>query len=141
MVRALIFFDGSAAPSNPGNCSCGAVIDLPSCLHKQYGSSIVLHKALGYNTCNYGEYNGLIIGCQKALELGIRQVKIKGDSQLVIYQLQGKYSVKSLNLLPLYRQAKQLLQGFDTYSLEWIPRAQNQRADAAARGVHSFSIN
>jgi len=124
--QCTLFFDGAATPTNPGNCSCGAVIDLPN------GEEIVLSQSLGWNTNNWGEYNGLIIGCRKALELGVKQLTIKGDSQLVIRQLEGLYAVKSPTLRPLYQEASALLAKFKRYELVWIPRAQNARADAAA---------
>ena len=124
--KCTLFFDGAATPSNPGNCSCGAVLDLPS------GEEIVLSESLGWNTNNWGEYQGLILGCKKALSLGIEQLTIKGDSQLVIRQLEGQYAVKSPTLRPLYQEASALLAQFKNYNLIWIPRAQNARADAAA---------
>lgn len=58
-----------------------------------------------------------------------------GDSQLVIYQLDGVYSCKNAGLKPLYQEARHLLKQFESYSLEWVPRSQNSRADAAAGEV------
>lgn len=95
MNTAIIYFDGAAEPSNPGNCACGVVIDLPS------GEEIVVGKELGWNTNNYGEYSGLILGAETALDMGIEHIIIKGDSQLVIYQCEGRYSVRSPNLISL----------------------------------------
>jgi ribonuclease HI len=124
-----IYFDGATRPTNPGQASCGAVIDIPN------GESITVSKALGWQTNNFAEYSGLVIGCQKALELGYKGASIKGDSRLVVNQITGYYPVKSDNLLPLYEQALSLLCQFDFYVIKWIPRHENERADAAAGSV------
>lgn len=50
---------------------------------------------------------------------------------MVIYQLEGIYRCKNAGLQPLYQEAQQLLKQFESYSLEWVPRSQNSRADAA----------
>ncbi|BAZ18839.1 hypothetical protein NIES4071_107240 (plasmid) [Calothrix sp. NIES-4071] len=121
-----IYFDGAAEPSNPGPAAGAAVIDLPS------GQTIIVTVDLGVQTNNVAEYSGAIAGLKKAHELGCKQIKLFGDSQLVIYQLSGRYQVKNAGLRPLYYQAHNLLRKFDHYKLNWIPRAKNSRADAAA---------
>ena len=73
------------------------------------------------------------------MKLGFKCAKIKGDSQLIINQLEGEYAVKAPNLLPLYLEAKQLLTQFESYQMEWIPRSQNSRADAAAGEILNAS--
>ena len=45
---------------------------------------------------------GVIQGLQKAVELKINHLIIKGDSLLVIKQLNGSYNVNSDNLAYLY---------------------------------------
>ncbi len=125
----LIYFDGAAEPSNPGPAAGAAIIDLPT------GESFIATVDLGVQTNNVAEYSGAIAGLKRALELGCKRIKLFGDSQLVIYQLSGRYSVKNVGLSYLHSEAMQLLAQFDSYSLEWIPRAQNSRADAAAGNV------
>ena len=125
----VIHFDGAAEPTNPGPAAGAAVIDLPS------GESHIVTIDLGVQTNNVAEYSGAIAGLEKAIELGCKHIKIFGDSQLVIYQLSGKYNVNSAGLRPLYRQARKLLLQFEEYHLNWIPRHKNSRADAAAGSV------
>lgn len=125
----LIYFDGAAEPSNPGPAAGAAVIDLPT------GESLIATVDLGVQTNNVAEYSGAIAGLKRASELGCKQVKLFGDSQLVIYQLSGRYAVKNAVLKLLHQEAMQLLTQFEEYLLEWIPRAQNSRADAAAGNV------
>ncbi len=77
------------------------------------------------------EYRGLILGLEKALELGIQQARIMGDSQLVIYQVSGDWKVKKLHLRPLFSEARSHLSNFVKHELVWIPRGQNTLADTA----------
>jgi len=128
-VVTVIYFDGAAEPTNPGPASGAAIIDLPT------GESLTVTVDLGVQTNNVAEYSGAIAGLKKALELGCKHIKVFGDSQLVIYQLSGRYSCKSIGLKPLYQQAQKLLRQFEQYSLHWIPRHKNSRADAAAGEV------
>ncbi|BAZ18723.1 hypothetical protein NIES4071_106080 (plasmid) [Calothrix sp. NIES-4071] len=124
-----IYFDGAAEPTNPGTAAGAAILDLPN------GESITVTVDIGVQTNNAAEYSGAIAGLEKALELGCRRIKLFGDSQLVIYQLIGKYRCHSDNLKPFCSRGQELLKEFDEYEAEWIPRAQNSRADAAAGEV------
>ena len=76
------------------------------------------------HTNNVGEYLALIRGLEKALELGVKDLEIVGDSQLVVYQVLGRYKVRKSHLKPLLEQARQLLSHF-TYTIRWVPRAEN----------------
>jgi Reverse transcriptase-like len=53
----------------------------------------------------------------------------QGDSQLILYQVEGKYKVKNENLRTLHTEATELLRSIPKYILEYIPRARNARAD------------
>lgn len=125
----LIYFDGAAEPSNPGPAAGAAVIDLPT------GESLIATVDLGIQTNNVAEYSGAIAGLEKALELGCKRIKLFGDSQLVIYQLSGRYAVRNATLKLLHFEAMRLLKQFEEYSLKWIPRAKNSRADEAAGSI------
>ncbi|MGV2390107.1 MAG UNVERIFIED_CONTAM: ribonuclease HI family protein [Microcystis novacekii LVE1205-3] len=83
-------------------------------------------------TNNEAEYTGLIIGLEKAQELGLKSLEIRGDSQLVINQVKGDWKVKSNSLRPFYQRACQLVAQFDRISWRWIERAKNSLADASA---------
>ena len=90
-------------------------------------------KYLGENiTNNQAEYGGLILGLEKAIELGIKHLHVYGDSQLVINQVTGKYGCYNEGLIPLQRKASELSQRFQSCQLQWIPREKNSKADEAA---------
>lgn len=58
------------------------------------------------NTNNEAEYIGLIIGLEEAINMGIQELYVEGDSLLVIKQMKGEYKVKAENLYKLYEKAK-----------------------------------
>ena len=120
----VLFFDG-CCKGNPGPGGAGAV------LYKDkieiWSDSIFVGKKV---TNNIAEYTGLIIGLKQAIKVGIKNIKVNGDSQLVIKQMTGNYKVNSENLIELYKTAKQLEKSFDSISFNHVYRKDNKRADS-----------
>lgn len=121
--RLRVYSDG-AARGNPGPSGAGAVLVEPS-------GQVVdrLGKFLGVQTNNYAEYMGLLLGLKRARELGVREVEVFADSELMIRQLGGRYQVKSPSLRPLYEEALRLLNDFMRVKLVHVPREMNTAAD------------
>ena len=130
MKDVVLLFDGGSR-GNPGPCGCGFVI------MNNNETEIITQGSefLGKNTNNYAEYMGMILGIQKALELEIENLIIKGDSQLVIKQMLKQYSVKAPNLIPLYNYAKNLVLGFQDTKFYHIKRNLNTLADKLANSA------
>ena len=91
---------------------------------------------------NVAEYFGLIAGLKRFRETNhyTDHLCIEGDSELVIYQLNGTYSVRSPRLRPLHRNARQLLdrgrgREFGSVSFRHIDRRENEEADQLARNA------
>jgi len=126
-----LYFDG-CSKGNPGKAGAGAVIyknDIVSLENELYSHS----KFVGEKeTNNTAEYTGLIIGLTDAIQLNIKKLIVKGDSMLVIKQMQGVYQVKSPSLLKLFKTAKALERQFDLVSYYHIYRTDNKRADHLA---------
>ena len=120
----ILQFDG-ASKSNPGNAGAGYVI-YNAKREKMYSN----YMNLGIKTNNQAEYSGMIYGLKSAQNLGIKTLEVAGDSQLIIYQMTGKYQVKNEALKPYHKEAKALEKGFEKISYNWIPREQNSEADA-----------
>jgi len=118
-----LFFDGACQP-NPGKGGAGAVL-------YENGKEIWSSSAyIGENeTNNTTEYKGLILGLTEVAKRKLTSVHVKGDSQLVLYQLTGKYKVKHPGLKPLYRQAKAIENSGIQIEYSHVPRKENQRAD------------
>jgi ribonuclease HI len=121
--RLRLYSDG-VARGNPGLAGAGAVLVEPS-------GQVVdrLGKFLGTQTNNFAEYTGLLLGLKRAQELGVREVEVFADSELMIRQLGGRYQVKSPSLRPLYEEALRLLNAFDRVKLVHVPREMNRAAD------------
>ncbi len=121
--RVRVYSDG-AARGNPGLAGAGAILVEPS-------GQVVdrLGKFLGTQTNNYAEYSGLLLGLQRAQELGVREVEVFADSELMIRQLGGRYQVKSPSLRPLYEASLRLLNVFERVKLVHVPREMNRAAD------------
>jgi ribonuclease HI len=84
---------------------------------------------IGETTNNTAEYRALLLGLERARELGAREIEIVNDSQLVARQLTGEYRVKKPDLRPLHAQALAALADFDRWSITSVPRAENAHAD------------
>lgn len=123
-VKRLRVYSDGAARGNPGPAGAGAV------LVGQNGQVVErIGKFLGTQTNNFAEYMGLLLGLRRAKELGVQEVEVYADSELMIRQLGGRYQVKSVSLRPLYEEALELLNGFSRVKLVHVPREMNPAAD------------
>lgn len=125
-----LYFDGAAEPFNPGAvASYGYVIRQgPKAISIGRGVAKIGQGA----TNNVAEYTALMKGLEDVLKCMVpgENVVVRGDSQLVIRQLEGKYAVNAELLKPLHAQAMELLRKFNPrVTLEWIPREKNVDAD------------
>lgn len=77
-------------------------------------------------TINEAEYSELIDGLKYLNENRLDDVKIFGDSLLVVNQLKGKYGVKAENLMKYHAMAKRLI---GKRQIAWIKRDANKLAD------------
>jgi ribonuclease HI len=122
--RTRLYTDG-AARGNPGPAGAGAVIVSPD------GHIVAkIGKFLGDSTNNVAEYMGLILGLRRAKAMGIKELDVFSDSELLVRQLAGEYAVKADHLKPLHEEAKALLGAFSTIQVRHVPREENAQADA-----------
>jgi ribonuclease HI len=124
--KVTIYTDG-AARGNPGPAAIGVII-------KDEAGNILdkISKRLGVTTNNQAEYQAIIIGLGKAIELGAKNAVVKSDSELVVEQINGRYKIKSTILRPLYQKVVQLTGSLESFNISYIPREQNKAADALA---------
>lgn len=120
----LLRFDGGSVP-NPGTCGSGAVIYSPN------GTKLwEVGRYMDYGTNNAAEYTGLEIGLLLCLREGYLNIKIEGDSKLVINQVSGLWAVKSDGLRTNYERVIRLLDKFNYVAARHIYREFNGDADA-----------
>jgi len=125
----LLYGDGGSR-GNPGNAAFGFVLLDPQ------GEEIVAHgAAIGHATNNVAEYTALVRGLEHALELGVRRIRVRMDSELVVRQMLGVYRVKHPGLQPLHAAAQLLRGRFAAFHIEHVARALNARADALANAA------
>lgn len=78
---------------------------------------------------NIAEYVALLRLLRRLRELDARhpgsQYVVSGDSQLVIYQMQGRYRVREAHLAPLHEEARALAAGLGVV-FRWVPREKNR---------------
>lgn len=123
-MRAIVHVDGGAR-GNPGPAAAACVISTPA------GDVLGEYaELLGDVTNNVAEYRALLLGLEKAAELGVSDVEVVNDSELIAKQINGQYKVKHVAMRPLHLQAMAALRGFERWRVRTVPRAQNAEADA-----------
>ncbi len=93
-------------------------------------------QAIGITTNNQAEYKAIIVALEQAITLGAKQVELNSDSELVVFQLSGRYRVKKDTLIPLFQKVKELSVCFESFKVRHIPREQNSEADALANKAY-----
>ncbi len=113
-----------AARGNPGPASYGVVVRAPN------GEvAAELKKYIGRTTNNVAEYYALVAALDYAVSRGIPALRVRSDSELLVKQMKGSYKVRSADLRPLFERARKMAQGIAHFTIEYVPREQNRRAD------------
>ncbi|WP_335999862.1 ribonuclease HI [Halorientalis halophila] len=123
--RAHVYFDG-AARGNPGPAAVGYVIVTGDGIAAEGGERI------GRATNNQAEYQALITALEVARDHGFDTVEVRGDSELIVKQVRGEYDANDPQLREHRVTVRELLAGFDDWSLSHVPREINDRADDLA---------
>jgi ribonuclease HI len=122
-MKLVVHVDGGAR-GNPGPAAAACVIAGAD------GEPLAEDaQLLGRTTNNVAEYRALLLGLQRARELGADDVEVIGDSELIAKQVLGEYKVKNEALRALHREATAALRAFRRWSIRTVPRAQNAEAD------------
>ena len=123
-MRLIVHVDGGSR-GNPGPAASAAVLSTPDGEVVDEASEL-----LGVASNNVAEYRGVLLGLERAKQLGATEVEIVNDSELVARQINGQYKVKHPDMKPLFAQARAALDGFEKWSIRNVPRAENADADA-----------
>lgn len=126
--RELVVEADGGSRGNPGVAAGGSVVIDPVT-----GEVLAeLGVYVGITTNNVAEYSGMIAGVRRALELAPdASLHVRLDSKLVVEQMSGRWKIKNSVLADLAAEARSVLSGTPV-SFEWIPRAENSRADRLA---------
>jgi ribonuclease HI len=122
---------------NPGGCACSGWVVEP---YLQGSIPIPIrsgHRVICVGegaTNNVAEYHAALDALRAIYRDGWRgHVLLRGDSQLVVRQYSGEYSVNAPLLIPLHQKLRDATAYFTSVRLEWIPREENEAADAESR--------
>ena len=122
-MKLTVHVDGGSR-GNPGPAAAGAVAS------NAHGEIVGERgEMIGVATNNVAEYRAVLLGAALAAELGASELEIINDSELIAYQLSGKYKVKHVDMKPLYAEAIAALSQFDSWSISCVRREQNEHAD------------
>jgi ribonuclease H / adenosylcobalamin/alpha-ribazole phosphatase len=122
-VKAKLFTDGGSR-GNPGPAAYGYVIETED------GHVLAAHgEAIGRATNNVAEYSGLVAGMEKAADLGVSELEVVSDSELLVKQMRGDYRVKNEALRVLWEDANDLERRFGRVRYTAVRRAHNELAD------------
>jgi len=126
MNSITAYIDG-ASRGNPGHSGIGVAI------YDESGNSIKnIKKYIGKTTNNVSEYTAFIAALDEAEKLGVKNIKIFLDSELVYKQFTGEYKTKDENLKTLLAEIRNKAKYFRTLEVTHIPREKNKEADKLA---------
>ena len=122
-MKGRLFTDGGAR-GNPGPAACAYVLE------DEDGEVVAAHgQAIGVATNNVAEYSALIAGLEKAVELGVDELDVISDSELMVKQMRGEYRVKNDALRELSLRAGRLGRELGAVRYTAVRREHNKLAD------------
>ncbi len=122
-MRARLFTDGGAR-GNPGPAALAYVLEAED------GTVLAsLGRAIGIATNNVAEYSALVAGLEQAVELGVDEVEVVSDSELMVKQMRGEYKIKNEALRALSLDAARFARQLGRVTYTAVRREHNVLAD------------
>jgi ribonuclease HI len=92
-------------------------------------------------TNNVAEYEALVLGMRAAKEMGIREMAVFGDAELIIQQVRNVYQAKHPRLRSYRNEVWYLIDNFfSAFNISFVPREDNVVADSLAVSASRFKI-
>ena len=122
-MKARLFTDGGAR-GNPGPAAAAYVLETDG------GKVLASHgEAIGIATNNVAEYSALLAGLERARDLGVTELEVVSDSELMVKQMRGEYRIKNEALGELAARAGRIARAIGTVSYTAVRREHNKLAD------------
>ena len=122
-MKARLSTDGGAR-GNPGPAAYGYVLEAED------GTVLDARgEAIGVATNNVAEYSALVAGLERAAELGVTDLEVVSDSELLVKQMTGEYRVKNETLAGLNQEAGRLARRVGRVRYTAVRREHNELAD------------
>jgi ribonuclease HI len=122
-MKVRLYTDGGAR-GNPGPAAYAFVLEAED------GTVLAAEgQAIGVATNNVAEYSALVAGLERAVELGLDDVEVVSDSELLVKQMRGEYRVKNDALRALSLEAAALARKLRRVEYRAVRREHNELAD------------
>jgi ribonuclease HI len=122
-MKARLFTDGGAR-GNPGPAAAAFVLEAED------GTVLDARgEPIGVATNNVAEYRALVSGLAKAAELGVDDLEVVSDSELLVKQMRGEYKIKNAALIDLSVEAKCHERRIGSVRYTAVRREHNELAD------------
>jgi ribonuclease HI len=128
-----MFFDGASSSIGAG---AGVVFMSPR------QETISMSYKLEFETTNnVAEYEALVLGIRVAKEMGIREMAMFGDAELIIQQVRNVYQAKHPQLRSYKNEVWDLIDNFfSAFNISFVPREDNASADSLTVSTSLFRI-
>jgi ribonuclease HI len=108
-----MYFDGASTKDSAG---AGVVLISPS------KETISLSFKLNFRTTNnIAEYEALLLGLNSAKEMGIKDLKVFGDVDLIIQQVKSTFQEKHVRLKAYRDEVWKVRNSFSVFEILYIP--------------------
>jgi ribonuclease HI len=108
-----LFFDGSKSLEGAG---VGCILKDPT------GKKTLIACRLEFQcTNNTAEYESLLQGLRKEVDLGEKNIKVFGDSEIVIRQVRNTIHCLSSHLKHYQQEVWELIKFFDAFNISHVP--------------------
>lgn len=116
IMKVRVYTDGGSR-GNPGPSAFAVIVtDESGKVLKEYA------RYIGKNTNNFAEYQGAINGLKEAKATGADEVEMIMDSELVVKHVNGQYTCKAANLVPLLEEVRRNMAMFRKASFHHVRR-------------------
>ncbi len=123
-MKARLFTDGGSR-GNPGPAASAFVLEAED------GSVLDARgETIGVATNNVAEYKALLAGLERAVEVGVSELEVVSDSELLVKQMRGEYKVKNRALQDLVLDASRLARQIQRVTYTAVRREHNELADS-----------
>jgi ribonuclease HI len=147
-MKVVVFADGLTEPTNPNGYGCCAFVvfpqevsgrkgaQRPTPIHSSHACIARPGQGVTNNICEYRAVRGalrwLIENTHTKLK-DCQEVEIRTDSQLVVKQVSGEWATRADHLRVFRDDCRRMLDQLGKVRLTWIPREENDVADALTR--------
>ena len=123
-MKAKLFTDGGSR-GNPGPAAYAFVLEAED------GTVLDARgETIGVATNNVAEYSALVAGLERAVEVGIDELEVISDSELLVKQMRGEYRVKNRALKDLFLDASRHARRIPRITYTAVRREHNELADS-----------